>query len=87
MSKPVCNRYQRWGIKWVSHCKLDGERSYFMGEPTRGMSLLFRTRTQARAYRDEKWGYIKTRKDLRAEPYGWRLPQVIKVNVTIREAP
>lgn len=85
ISKPVCKHYYKWAILWRSDCRLDGKVRSFMGEPTRGMSLLFRTRTEARAYRDKHWGYIKTRPDLKAEPHGWKLPQVVKVHVIIEE--
>jgi hypothetical protein len=37
-------------------------------------------------YAEEKWGYIKKRDDLRAEPHGWRMPRAVRVTVTIKKA-
>ena len=81
----LCNNYHKWAIVW--HQKGSPSRCprHFMGEAGRGMALLFRTRAQARAYRDKEWGYFRTRTDLRGAPFHWRLPRVIKVDVTIRE--
>ena len=66
---------------WHARNKLDGETKYLMWDygPT---PLLFRTRREARAYRNERWGYIRTRKDLRTEPHGWLLPKVVRVSVS-----
>jgi len=75
--------YKKWAIQWISNSRLDGTTRYFMGEPTRGMTMLFRTRKQARTYRDKHWGYIRYRTDLQDEPHGWKLPRVVRVNVHI----
>jgi hypothetical protein len=47
--------------------------------------VLFRTRQKAREYINEKYGYIRTRPDLRVEPHGWRIPTAIKVDVVVKE--
>jgi len=69
----------RWTPEWHSNNKLDGVRRVLMwdcGEP-----LMFRTRRECREYIEQRWGYIKTRKDLRAEPHGWRLPKPVKTKI------
>jgi len=42
---------------------------------------LFRTRRQALEFREECFGYIRKRPDLRAAPHFWRLPKPIKITV------
>jgi hypothetical protein len=48
-----------------------------------GHPLLFATRKEARMYARKQYGYIRTRKDLRAPPHGWRMPKAIRVVVKI----
>lgn len=72
-----------WGIKWVAGNRLDGYGEFFIGA-TNGWQV-FSTRAEARSFRDEKYGYIKDRPDLKAEPFGWKLPRVVKVIISIRE--
>ena len=69
-----------WALKWVSENNLDGRREHIMLRDG-----LFPTRAKARAYRDERYGYIREREDLRREPHGWRLPKAVRV--TVREWP
>ena len=66
----------RWGIKWVSD-NLDGHTEHFMGNPAGW--FVFRTRAEARAYRDEHYGYLRDRPDQ------WKLPRVVKVILSIQE--
>ena len=73
-----------WGIKWVSDSRLDGHTEYICGTLT-GWEV-FRTRAEARSFRNSHYGYIRDRPDLKAEPFGWKLPQVIKVIISIRIA-
>lgn len=49
-----------------------------------GKPLLFFSRREARDFIRQRYGYIARRKDLRAEPHGWRMPQAVKVEVVIR---
>jgi len=72
-----------WGIKWISDCKLDGHTEYITGN-TMGWDV-FRTRAEARAFREKRYGYLRNRPDLKAEPFGWKMPQVIKVILSITE--
>jgi hypothetical protein len=70
----------QWAIKWRST-----RRSFLMGDVNTGFVRLFRTRREARAYAEQQFGYIRQRPDLRAEPHGWRMPQVVRVRVTVKE--
>jgi hypothetical protein len=42
---------------------------------------LFRTRHDCRAFIEERYGYIRTRSDLRREPHGWMVPRAVRVEV------
>ena len=77
MTDPV----QKWALLWRSKNCLDGERKHLVFE--NGIPVLFRTRNDARKFASERYGYIKHRPDLRAEPHGWRFPQPIKVQVSL----
>lgn len=72
---------ERWAVLWRSQNCLDGKREYFLWEC--GNPMLFTTRAQARSYIKERYGYIATRPDLRAEPHGWRSPKAVKVRVIL----
>lgn len=72
----------RWGIQWHSENALDGLSEYLLWDsPCR--PLLFETRYEARKFARAKWGYIKSRPDLRAEPHGWRNPKAVRVCVLV----
>jgi hypothetical protein len=76
---------ERWGVQWYSVNRLDGiTRRLIWGG---GLPLLFRTRKDARDYVAERYGYIRHRPDLRAEPHGWRVPRAVRVEVTLRALP
>jgi len=69
----------RWGLEW-RHCnRLDGETRHLICKDS--LPALFRTRSEARAFAQQEYGYIKHRADLRREPFGWRMPQPVKVAV------
>ena len=74
---------KKWGILFHSDNKLDGERLHFVSEVIG--PKLFQTRVAARAYRAERFGYIKDRKDLQKEPHGWKWPKVVKLKVSFEE--
>ena len=46
-----------------------------------GLPKLFKTKRAAREWISTNYGYIATRKDLRAAPHYWRMPKVIEVLV------
>jgi hypothetical protein len=51
------------------------------------LPLLFKTRREARAWIEERYSYVKTRKDLRSPPHNWRLPKAVLVEVILKLAP
>ena len=69
-----------WGLEWYSRNALNGETRHLMWERPL-VPLLFLTRADARAYAVQRYGYIKTRPDLRREPHGWRLPRPVRVDL------
>jgi hypothetical protein len=71
-----------WAVKWRSKNLLDGEREWLiLREWQTYTPVLFNTRADCRAWINKQYGYIKTRKDLRTEPHGWRVPQPVRVEV------
>jgi hypothetical protein len=69
-----------WAAEWHSKNIFDGEVRHFIYENR--LPKLFCTRAECRKFIKDKYGYIKTRKDLRIEPHGWRLPVPVKVKVS-----
>lgn len=74
--------YHGWGLEWRSDNRLDGKVRQWMWESPRH-PVFFQTRREARAYAAAKYGYIRNRPDLRAEPHGWQMPRVAQVTMTI----
>lgn len=74
---------KRWGVKFHSKNKLDGIRSFFVFENY--FPVLFFTKREAMEYIKGRYGYLKDRKDLRQEPFGWRMPKPIKITIEISE--
>ena len=75
-----------WGIVWRQRSAF-GEgsivESLIVGDPAGPYPLLFRTRREARAFIKSRYGYIATRKDLRGYGHGWRMPQPVRVRISI----
>lgn len=85
------SRMTGWGAEWYSKNLLDGETRHVIWEATGGgpsgpvaQPVIFRTRDEARQYVKDRYGYIRTRQDLRREPHGWRVPRVVRIEVTAR---
>lgn len=77
-------KQQGWTVKWVSVCRLDGRTEQFLVDRKQSYgAVFFRTREAARKWRDEQYGYIKTREDL--QQHGWRLPKVVRAEMTLRK--
>lgn len=76
-------RVERWGLTWHSCNKLDGERKHVMWDWKNGTPALFHTKTKAAKWAKEHYGYIATRKDLRNEPHGWKMPKPIRVQMVV----
>ena len=86
--------YLGWGVLWRECNRLDGKRErligrYGWGEPEPATHLaghkvgFFESRQKAREFIKREFGYIASRPDLRREPHGWKMPQALKVAVTI----
>lgn len=77
-----------WAIKFVSENRLDGRQENVLidSEVDTRLPRLFRTRSAARSFVRDAYGYIAKRPDLRAEPHGWKMPQVVRVSLQITEA-
>lgn len=72
-SKPVVC----WGLEWRSRSKLSGARRCIIHSDL--MPALFKTRREARDFQKLRYGYIAKRPDLRAEPHGWTVPAVVRI--------
>lgn len=72
----------RWGAMWRSTNAMDGEDRHLLWF-TPVAPALFRTRHEARRWIETKYGYIRTRPDLKAEPHGWSMPLAVRVLVTL----
>ena len=70
-----------WAAQWYSNNRLDGERTHLLMENR--LPVLFRTKQECSKYIHREFGYIAKRKDLRAEPHGWRMPQPVKVGIVV----
>ena len=77
---------RKWAIVWRQSNKLAEDSRSFVIEPTRGMTILFSTRKEARAYRESRWGHIREKDGLQWKAQGWKFPQVVKVIVYIEES-
>lgn len=73
--KPVI----RWGAMWHSESRLSSVREFLIHRDC--IPVLFDTRRKARIFIKKEYGYLKTRKDLREEPHGWRLPRPVRVEI------
>lgn len=72
-----------WGVAWYSKNRLDGVTQYIIHQDL--VPKLFKTRKLAREWINNRFGYIRHRKDLRNEPHGWRLPRPIKLTIMPKE--
>lgn len=71
----------RWAALWRSENRLDGKTEYIICEHF--SPVLFKTRKQALEFIDDRYGYIRERKDIREEPHGWKTPRAVKVKISI----
>lgn len=71
----------RWAVMDRYESRLDGRSETIIWDG--GMPLLFHRRDACRAYIKKRFGYIAGRKDLRAEPHGWRMPKPVRVRVVL----
>ena len=68
---------KKWGLEWYSKSKKFGVRRHLLYENY--LPKMFYTRKEAVERANMEFGYIKIRKDLRAEPHGWRMPRPVKI--------
>ena len=76
----------RWAVLWRSKGGVDGdvERVQWGHGPSAGEPpVLFKTRKECREFIKTRYGYIAKRKDLRAYPHGWRMPQPVRVKLIL----
>ena len=73
-----------WAAEWHSNNLVDGDRRHIINSND-CLPALFITRRECRAFIKEKYGYIADRPDLQKEPYGWRIPQAVKVEIIKQE--
>jgi hypothetical protein len=71
----------RWGALWRSKNELDGQTKHLLFQDC--MPVLFQTRSQSRRWIESKYGYIRKRLDLQAEPFGWKMPTPIRVKIMV----
>ncbi len=78
-------KIRRWGLLWRSMNRLDGEKRHIICDNR--LPALFCTRAEARAYREERFGYIRNRPELNTEPHGWKMPAVVRVAIALDAPP
>jgi len=74
----------KWALLWSDRSfsrKIVGKHFEFEN----CLPKFFNRRKEARDYVKEKYGYMKERKDLRTYPHFWRMPNIVKVHITIEE--
>ena len=88
-----------WAIRCRSETRLNGKVENFLGRHcgpdapvvpnsvAGNHTLLFETRENAREFNRKRHAYLRGRPDLRAEPHGVLMPQVVMVQIEIEEVP
>jgi len=74
---------KRWGVLWRLRTTREGYQQHFMWSDDSASPKLFCTRSQARAWIKDRFGYLADREDLKAEPHGWMMPKAVRVRVSI----
>lgn len=75
----------RWALLSDKTTQLDGRRVHLIYEDC--LPVLFRTRREARKYAEKRFGYIKSRPDLRREPHCCRMPKAVRVRASVESDP
>ena len=81
--RPAVVEIARWAVLWRSVRTVCSEERHFMFDG--GGVVLRKSRREAREWIDKHYSYLRTRPDLRREPFGWRMPRAVKVKVTVEE--
>ena len=80
-----CQQINKWGLFWWCPKKAlarnkPGVTHYSEHLEFRDCRpIIFQTRKEAREYAEKKYGYIKTRKDVREFPHFWRMPIPVRI--------
>ena len=72
---------ERWGALWHTKNKLDGEVTHIIFENY--LPVMFVTKREAKEYIKKRYGYIAGRKDLRQEPFRWRMTKPVKLKISV----
>ena len=75
----VVSKANLWGALWRSENRIDGRRRHLIHRACK--PVMFRTKRETQAWIRHEYGEIATRKDLRVEPFGWRMPQPVRIRV------
>ena len=70
-----------YGAIWDQKNKLDGETHHIINQNC--LPVLFVTKKEAKEFIKLNYGYIATRKDLRREPHGWKMPKVVRLKISV----
>lgn len=79
-------RFERyaWAVVCRSKNELDGARIWFDSTPDHPSKIrMFDTRKAAREYITERYGHLRDRPDLKAEPHGWKMPKVVQIRMMV----
>ena len=68
---------ERWGCAWRTKFGIE----HLLYENL--LPMLFVKKREAEAYIEQKYGYMRTRPDLRAAPHHWRMPIPVRVTVEL----
>lgn len=85
MTEPLYQSDYWWGVLMREENKANGKMEYLCCRDAR--PVVFHTRKETHAYIRQAFGYLKRQPNLRREPYGWRMPQPIKVRMTVERRP
>ena len=70
-----------WGVLWRVNNKASGEILSLIYAET-GTPVLFKSKRLAKEWIRQNHASVAHRTDLRAEPYGWRMPIPVRVSIT-----
>ena len=66
--------WRRWSVNFMG--RLQGEN---------GDLPLFKTKAECQRYIRERYGFLRSRPDLRRPPHNWRMPKPIRVTIAPEE--
>ena len=72
-----------WGVLWRSNNQLDGRTEYLIRDYDDGNLVLFRSCRDTRVWIEAHYGHLRTRPDLQREPFGWKMPIPVRVEMRV----